>query len=239
MEAKPEPPRIILVRPQMGENIGATARAMMNFGVRDLWLVAPRDGWPNERAIAMAAHAAPIIENATVVETLEEAIADRVLVYGTSARLRHAMHRYYLPEEAVPNLLLQQKSAILFGAERTGLTNDELAACHGLITIPTDPEYGSLNIAQSVVLLGYLWWRGRAAAIELPEDKFRLAAVGEVEAFYRHLDENLENSGFYLSEERKPSAKRNLRAMLARFPLTSHDVQVWHGILRALTSKSS
>lgn len=238
MELKSEPPRIILVRPQMGENIGAAARAMMNFGLRDLWLVAPRDGWPNEKALAMAAHATPIIENARVVETLEEAVADRTLIYGTSARLRNATHHYLLPEEAVSQVCMQPKSAILFGAERTGLTNDELTACHGLITIPTDPEYGSLNIAQSVVLLGYLWWRGRES-YSLPEDAIPLAEAGEVEALYRHLDEKLEHSGFYLTEERKPSAKRNLRAMLARFPLTSHDIQTWHGILRAIGGKTS
>ena len=152
---------VILISPQMGENIGAAARAMMNFGVHDLRLVAPRDGWPNERAHAMAAGAFEIMPPVQVFDTLSAATADLHFILGTSARPRDMVKPTYTPRKAVQESLPRhaqgQRIGILFGAERTGLLNDEITACHGIITIPTNPDFPSLNLGQSVLLMAYEW----------------------------------------------------------------------------------
>lgn len=233
-------PSIILVRPQMGENIGAAARAMMNFGLSDLRLVAPRDGWPNPKAHEMAAHADGIIEAASVYDTFEDAIADCQGVFVTSARLRQFSVPMLSPEELAQELVQRserhEKTAIVFGPERSGLTNEEITRATGLITISTHPDNASLNIAQSVVILAYHWWVAGEGErkVESHLEASPPASAGEIEHFFQHLDEKLESGGFYHHPERAPAAKRNIRAMLSRLPFTSHDVQIWHGILRAL-----
>ncbi len=237
-------PAVILVRPQMGENIGAAARAMMNFGLSDLRLVAPRDGWPNPKAHEMAAHADTIIEAAKVFETFEEAIADCHAVYATSARIRQFAVPMLTPEETAASLVTQSrqqlKTALVFGPERSGLFNEEVMRAQALVTISTHPDNASLNIAQSVVILAYQWWVAQEAGEENMKDEGDTsppATAADVEYFFTQLDEKLEAGNFYHHPERAPAARRNIRAMLSRLPLTAHDVQMWHGILRTLTKR--
>jgi tRNA/rRNA methyltransferase len=152
-------PVIILIEPQLGENIGACARAMLNCGVTELRLVNPRDGWPSEKALASSAGADRVINDAQLFSTTQAAIADCDLVYATGARLRHLNLPIDTGEEAAPRLVAAARPAILFGPERTGLHNDDVALASRFLTIPLNPGFTSLNIAQAVLLVSYLWHR--------------------------------------------------------------------------------
>ncbi len=232
------PPSIILVRPQMGENIGATARAMMNFGLHDLRLVAPRDGWPNPKAHEMAARAKPIITGARLFPTLAEALSDCHQAYAVSARIREMTMPCYVPAQ-MQELPLSKPIALVFGPENNGLSNDDVALCHGLITIPTAPENPSLNLAQSVVILAYAWFQ-TTRAIDMPVNGVsdRQASIGEVEALHEALAAQLTASNFFSAPQKEALMRRNVRQMLTRMPLTSQDVQSLHGMLRILTAGS-
>lgn len=233
------PPCVILNRPQLAENIGSVARVMANFGLSELRLVAPRDGWPLERAWVSASGADWPLDNARVFERLEDAVADLQLVLATTARNRELRLPVYTPREAAEHARTAtvegQKVGLLFGAERTGLETDDLSLAHAIVTIPIDPKFKSLNLAQAVALCAYEWRMGVAAAPppafevkELPADR------GAMLGLYGHLEKELDDAGFFHPSEKKPSMVRNLRVMLARANFTDQEVRTFRGVITAL-----
>ena len=229
------PPSIILVRPQMGENIGAAARAMMNFGLTDLRLVAPRDGWPNPKAHEMSAHADGIIETATVFDTLSEALADRTYALASTARMRDLSLPVLTPREGAEALKNHERTALVFGPERSGLTSDEVAMAHGIVTIPTDAANASLNIAQSVVILAYEYWQAHGD-MPPPAPEAELANFAQLEGLLEHLVGELERKEFFHVPEKKASMQRNLRTLLTKAEFSAQEVQTLRGIVKALSS---
>ncbi|NWG46744.1 MAG: RNA methyltransferase [Alphaproteobacteria bacterium] len=230
-------PVIILVRPQLGENIGATARAMMNFGLGDLRLVDPRARWPNEKARAMAAGADAILEAAQLHARTEEAIADLTLVLATTARDRAMDKPVHTPEEAAALLrgavLEGGRVGILFGGERAGLDNDDVALARAIVTIPTNPGFGSLNLGQAVLLLAYEWFKAGPPGPVRTSVPSRAATGEELLGFFTHLEEALDVSGFLRPLEKRPSMVRNLRAIFHKAALTEQDVRTLRGVVSA------
>src|SRR3954465_4658196 len=234
-------PAIILSEPQLGENIRACARAMANFGLTDLRLVKPRDGWPNPKAEAMAAGAADLIAAAKVFDSVEDAIGPLQLVYASTARDRSMAKLILTPAEAALRLREAAESgiatAILFGNERAGLTNDEVALADCVITIPTDPGFSSLNLGQAVLLIGYEWFK---AGDETPPAQIDHGAAlpaprEELIRLFEHLEEELEKSGFLFPPGNRPGMIRNLRNILHRAQLTDQEVRTLRGVIVALT----
>ncbi|PCD75824.1 RNA methyltransferase [Pseudothioclava arenosa] len=234
-------PAIILVRPQMGENIGAAARAMLNFGLDKLRLVDPRDGWPNPKAVAMASGAAgKVLDHAGVFADVAGAVADCDFVFATTARGRELPKPIYTPEaamtEARARIKAGQRVGILFGPERTGLENDDITRANAIITVPVNPEFFSLNLAQAVLLTSYEYSRHTLEAVPVDPGLagFDLANQTEVEKLGDHFEERLEEAGFFFPEHKAPMMKRNLRNMWTRFGMTRAEVQTLHGALRQL-----
>lgn len=231
------PPAIILVRPQLGMNIGAVARAMLNFGLTELRLVQPRDSWPNPEAGPSAAGADSVIEGATLFDSLADAIADCHLAIGTAMTTRDMIRRVTSPAGAVAEMqALTTKSALIFGPERTGLTREDLLHCHALCTIPSNPEFGSLNLAQAVAVLGYAWVMGHGA----PPPTWLVnhegpAAGAELEGLITALEERLAAHGYFNPVAgRAASARRMIRNILTRPAFTGAEVQVLRGVVRSL-----
>jgi tRNA/rRNA methyltransferase len=235
------PPAIILSEPQLGENIGACARAMGNFGLPDLRIVKPRDGWPNPKAEAMAAQALPVIAAARVYGTVETAIAELGLVFAATARDRSMAKPVLTPAEAALQLRRAAErgiaSAILFGNERAGLTNDEVALADSVITIPTAPGFSSLNLGQSVLLVGYEWFKaGDATPAEIIDHAGgQPAAREDLIRLFEHLEDELEKGGFLFPPGNRPGMVRNLRNILHRAQLTDQEVRTLRGVIVALT----
>ena len=234
-------PAIILVRPQMGENIGAAARAMLNFGLDKLRLVDPRDGWPNPKAVAMASGAAgKVLDHAGVFPDVAGAVADCDFVFATTARGRELPKPIFTPEaamtEARTRIKAGQRVGILFGPERTGLENDDITRANAIITVPVNPEFFSLNLAQAVLLTAYEYSRHTLDAVPVDPGLagFDLASQTEVEKLGDHFEERLEEAGFFFPEHKAPMMKRNLRNMWTRFGMTRAEVQTLHGALRQL-----
>lgn len=234
-------PAFILVRPQMGENIGAAARAMLNFGLSHMRMVDPRDGWPNPRAVAMASGAAGrVLDHAGVFATLPEAVADCAYVFATTARGRDLTKPVMTPERAMEHARALsnagQKVAVLFGPERAGLENEDVARANAIISVPVNPEFPSLNLAQAVLLCAYEWRRqGSEAAPEvLALAGTELASAVEVERLGDHFEARLEEAGFFFPEAKAEGMKLNLRNLWSRMPLTRADVQTLHGMLRQI-----
>lgn len=236
-------PAVILVRPQMGENIGAAARAMLNFGLDDLRLVAPRDGWPNPRAVALASGAAGrVLDRARVYDTLPEAIGDLTRVYATTARGREMTKPVLTPAEAMTEaralVSAGDRVGIMFGSERAGLENEDVARANAIVTVPVNPEFPSLNLAQAVLLLGYEWARDQLPAQPMPTGRRPMGEVPasriEVERLADHWQDRLDAAGFFFPAEKAPGMQLTLRNMWARLPLTRADTQVLHGALRQL-----
>ena len=233
-------PAIILCAPQLGENIGAAARAMKNFGLSDLRLVAPRDGWPNEKADAMAAGAIDLLASAQLFETLAEALADLNLVYATTARERGITKEVLTPVEAAKRLrkaaALGEKTGLLFGNERAGLENDDISLCDAVVTIPT-AEFSSLNLGQAVLLNGYEWFR---QADTTPPARIehgplhRKPTRKEMYQLFDHLEGELRESGFLYPPDKQPPMVRAMRATLHRAQLTYLEVQTLRGMIVAL-----
>jgi tRNA/rRNA methyltransferase len=233
-------PSIILSRPQLGENIGAAARAMANFGLADLRLVAPRDGWPNEKANHMAVGAAFVNEKARVFQTVEEALGDLNLVYATTARDRGTTKEVLTPEEAAKRLrhaaARGAKTGILFGNERAGLDNDEISLCDAVITVPTS-EFTSLNLGQTVMIAAYEWFR---AADATPPARIehavwhRKPTREELFGLLDHLERELAASGFLYPPAKYDSVVRSMRATVHRAKLTYQEVQTIRGMIVAL-----
>lgn len=238
-------PSVILVEPQLGENIGTAARAMANGGLEDLRLVRPREGWPNRRARATASGADQILENAGLFETAAAAVADLRKVYATTARPRDMVKPCSTPRKAVAAMRSRRSGGrdcgVLFGPERTGLTNDHLVLASEVIVIPAHPEFTSLNLAQAVLVLGYEWFQsGNSRATDVP-DRFqrdsRPATSREVQDLFSHLEKQLDAAGFFYPPEKRPAMIRNLRNIFLRTDLTEQEVRTLHGMIKALSGK--
>jgi tRNA/rRNA methyltransferase len=234
----------VLVRPQLAVNIGMAARAMANFGLSDLRLVAPREGWPRidqhrETAYAAAAGAGALLDEARVFADVPEAVADLHFVYATTARERGQLKRIMTPAEAMPeaaqSVAAGQKRGILFGPERTGLDNDDVALADAVLTFPVHPDHASLNLAQSVLLCGYEWFKashGGAAPIETPV-RSPPATREMTLAFFEFLEDKLDERGFFRPEGKRPIMQRNLRNIFHRIGLTQQDVRtLWGAVVR-------
>ncbi|MEJ6394644.1 RNA methyltransferase [Gymnodinialimonas sp. 2305UL16-5] len=236
----PRQPAFVLVRPQMGENIGAAARAMWNFGLDRLRVVDPRDDWPNERAVALASGAGRLLENAGPYADLPEALADCTYVFATTARGRGLTKPVVTPERAMEQARAMAASggkvAVLFGPERAGLENADVARADAIISVPVNPDFPSLNLAQCVLLCAYEWRRqGEDVVPEVMELAGTDFASGvEIEALGTHYEERLEEAGFFWPPDKAPSMKLTLRNLWGRLPLTRADVQTLHGVLRQM-----
>jgi tRNA/rRNA methyltransferase len=232
-------PAIILSRPQMGENIGAAARAMKNFGLADLRLIAPQCGWPNERAQVLASGAADIIERARVFETAAQALADVQLVFATTARDRDVLRDILTPEAAATRLRAASSeglaTAILFGGERAGLDNDEMSLAEAAITIPT-AEFPSLNLGQAVLLIGYEWLKSADAtpAQRRRKTTAQPASRADMVALFEHLERELDAAQFLYPPAKKETMVRNMRAMILRSQLSDQEVRTIRGMIVAL-----
>lgn len=232
-------PAIILVRPQLGENIGKAARAMLNFGLTDLRLVAPRDGWPNPDAGPTAAGAGSVLESARVYETVEEAVADCTHIYATTVRNRDMPKPVATPKEAAAQMHSMigagEQPAILFGPERSGMTNDDVALADTVLTVPINPEYGSLNLAQAVILVSYEYFQGASeVAAYQPAHADGLANKEELIGLMEHFESALEAKGFYRSEGRRASQIRTLRNVLQNAAFSSQEVLTLRGVVKSL-----
>jgi len=235
-------PAIILVKPQMGENIGAAARAMWNFGLDRMRLVAPRDGWPNSKAVAMASGAGRVLDQIQHTDTTTEAIGDLNFVFATTARKRDLTKVVMTPERAMQHArqLIDggQKVGILFGPERAGLANEDIVQANAFISVPVNPAFASLNLAQSVLLLSYEWRRlAGQQAEQLDLSKTRFAEAQEVQAFTHHLEQRLDDVGFFFPEAKRNSMIENLNNMFSRLPLTDADVRTLHGVIKAIAER--
>ncbi len=235
---------IVLVKPQLAVNIGMCARAMANFGLDDLRLVDPRGGWPREATWAKAAYAAAasasaLLDRAKVFASVKEAVADLNYVYATTARERGQLKRVFTPAEAMPEAASAvaggEKRGVLFGPERTGLDNDDVALADSILTFPVSPGYASLNLAQAVLLCGYEWYKaahGGAAPIAAPE-RSPPATREMVVAFFEMLEGHLDARGFFRPAPKKPVMQRNLRNIFHRIGMTQQDVRtLWGAIVR-------
>ena len=235
-------PAIVLVRPQLAVNIGMCARAMANFGLTDLRLVSPREGWPRtgayrKGAYAAAAGAVHLLESAKLYDSVPEAIADLNFVYATTARGRGQMKPVLAPAEALPNTAARmaagEKRGLLFGPERTGLDNDDVALADAILTFPVNPAYASLNLAQAVLLVGYEWFRaahGDAIPYEV-EERSPPATREMTMSFFDFLEGELDKRGFFRPLTKKPVMSRNLRNMFHRMSLTEQDVRTLWGVV--------
>jgi len=233
-------PAFVLVRPQMGENIGAAARAMWNFGLDRMRIVAPRDGWPNSKAAAMASGAGRLLDEAVLADDLPEALADCSYVFATTARVRGLTKPVYAPERAMQvaaeKIAAGEKVAVLFGPERAGLENEDVARANAIISVPVNPEFASLNLAQCVLLTAYEW---RRASCEVEMERTDMAGADwatqtEVEKLADHYESRMEEAGFFFPEHKREGMKINLRNMWSRMPLTGADVRMLHGVLRQM-----
>ena len=239
-----ECPVVILARPQMAENIGATARAMMNCGLRDLRIVNPRDGWPNAVALPMAAGGKSIIETAQVFDSLAEAAHDISFMVAATARKRDMPIRASEPRAIVDELVQKAKKgrvALLFGPEASGLDNNEVVLADVAVSAALNPDYPSLNLAQAVLLLAWEW---RVAALSdlgsaSKSDDFdeNLAPIKERDYFFQRLENALDDSGFFSSADMAPAVKRNIRALINRAAPSRQEISTLHGIVQALTSQ--
>ncbi len=229
------PPSFVLVRPQMGENIGAAARAMANFGITDLRLVTPRDGWPNAKAKSMAAGA---IEEGhvhiTLFDNLSSALEDKQYAYATTARTRYIEKSVFSPDNAAQDSIKRGTTAFVFGPERTGLETNEIAQCHALIRIPTTPDFSSLNLGQSVLLMAYALTQQTIIA---PENNYKAAPLKQFDYFFDRFTNMIDEIDFFKEPSLRPVVLKNLRAMLMRADMTEQNINTLHGIITALTSK--
>ncbi|MCB2088074.1 MAG: RNA methyltransferase [Sphingomonadaceae bacterium] len=235
MSRPAEPPVIVLVRPQLGENIGKAARAMLNFGLVEMRLVSPRDGWPNPSAGPAAAGADIVLEQAKVYETTAEAVADCAHVFATTVRKRGVTKPVLTPEQAgqeVPSL--PGRSAFLFGPERSGLETEDVALARTIVTAPINPEFGSLNLAQAVILVAYELSKHHDLAMPTAEAPLPPAPQEELEGLIGHFQQLLEPKGYFLPESRSDATRRTLRTMLTKPGWNHLEVRTFRGILSSL-----
>lgn len=235
MPAKADKPVIVLVRPQLGENIGKAARAMLNFGLVEMRLVAPRDGWPNPSAGPAASGADVVLEKAQVFPDVASAVADCEHVYATTVRKRGVTKPVFTPEQAAKDIAtLPGRHAILFGPERSGLETDDVAVAKAIITVPINPEFGSLNLAQAVILCAYEWSKHETLAQPTVEEELPPAPQAELDGLIDHFTRLLEPRGYFQPESRTAATARTLRNMLTK-PRWNHlEVRTMRGVLSAL-----
>lgn len=233
-------PAVILMQPQMGENIGAAARAMKNCGLSRLHIVDPRDGWPNPAAVSMAAGGADILDHAGLHPTLREAASEYTMIGATTARKRGMSKPALTPMEAAMRMCAHAREggrpALLFGPERAGLDNDAVGMADFIITVPLNPQFASLNLGQAVLLMG---WEARKASMDIepldPEQDTSPPATAEDKAFlFDMLQQNLQEGGFFTSPDMAPVVMRNIMAMFQRAELTEQDVRTLHGMVKSL-----
>ena len=245
---------MILVNPQLGENIGFAARAMANFGLTDLRLVGPRDGWPNDKAHAAAAGAAFLVERASVYDSVESAIGGLNYVLASTARPREMVKPVLSPESSAVELRRRGQNAehcgVLFGPERSGLDNDTISLADAILTAPVSPDFASLSLPQAVLLFGYEWFKansvalslGRATACDGPATEGIAfpdtpATREELLGLFSHLEAELDRTGFLFPPEKRPSMVRAIRNMFHRMSATEQDVRTWRGIVASLSRK--
>ncbi len=232
-------PVIVLVRPQLGQNIGKAARAMLNFGLTELRLVAPRDGWPNPDAGPAASGADVVLEQAVVFDHVKDAIADCSKVYASTVRRRDLVMPVLDPEEMADQIAQsRQRSAILFGPERSGLETDEVALANAIVTVPINPEFASLNLAQAVILLAYEWSKRSDLAQPPVKDLESPAPHGELEGLMAQLDEALRAKGYYHPPSRTQATRNTIRTIFTKTGWSSREVKAVRGIIRALAEPS-
>ena len=229
------PPVIVLVRPQLGQNIGKAARAMLNFGLTELRLVAPRDGWPNPDAGPSASGADVVLEQAGVFDTVAEAIADCSLVFASTVRRRDLVLPVVDPEQMAGQITESSgRSAILFGPERSGLETEEVALANSIVTVPINPDFASLNLAQAVILLAYEWSKHSSLAQPPAKDLEVAAPHGELEGLMRQLDEELVTKGYFHPPSRTEATRNTIRTIFTKTGWSSREVKAVRGIIRAL-----
>ena len=241
MSASPErKPVIVLVRPQLGENIGKAARAMLNFGLTELRLVTPRDGWPNPSAGPAAAGADEVLEQAQVFETLTDAVADCAHVYATTVRKRGVTKPVVTPEQAAQAIHRDPgRSALVFGPERSGLETEDVALARAILTVPINPDFASLNLAQAVILCAYEW--SRQAGLEQPtvEELLPPAPQEELEGMIDQLMQMLEPRRYFFPEARAEATRLTLRNMLTKPGWNHLEVRTMRGVLSTLDKRNS
>lgn len=231
-------PVIILVRPQLGENIGKAARAMLNFGLTEMRIVNPRDGWPNPDAGPAASGADIVLEQARVFETLAEATADISHIYATTVRKRGVTKPVLTPEEAASEILQAPgKCAILFGAERSGLETDEVAVARSIITVPINPEFGSLNLAQAVILCAYEWSKHQKLASPPKVDIDPPAPQAELDGMIGQIFDMLDQRGFFFPPERAHATQLTLRNLLTKPGWNSLEIRTLRGVFSAFKDR--
>ena len=228
-------PFIVLVRPQLGQNIGKAARAMLNFGLTELRLVAPRDGWPNPDAGPAASGADLVLERAQLFDRVEEAIADCSHVFASTVRRRDLVMPVIGPEEMGERIAASpQRSAILFGPERSGLETEEVALANAIVTVPINPDFASLNLAQAVILLAYEWSRRAALAQPPAKEPESPAPHGELEGLIGQLDAELVTKGYFHPPSRTQATRNTIRTIFTKTGWSSREVKAVRGIIRAL-----
>jgi tRNA/rRNA methyltransferase len=239
MPQERQEPAFVLVRPQMGENIGAAARAMANFGLSRMRVVGPRDGWPNPKAVVMASGAGGLLDEAMLADDVAGAIADCQLVLATTARPRGLVKDVLTPEVGMAlareRIAGGERVAVLFGPERAGLENEDIAAANAIVSVPVDPAFPSLNLAQCVLLMAYEW--RRAGLGPVPDEPRETATAGEVQALADNWEGRLDEAGFFFPPDKAEHMKLNLRNLWSRLPLTRTDAQILHGALRQLVRR--
>lgn len=240
MTADNAAPAIILVRPQLAENVGTTARAMLNCGLSDLRLVAPREDWLSDKALAAASGADSLLRGARAYPGTAAAVADLHHVLATTARRRDMVKPLTTPRQAAEILgrvgAVGQRAGVLFGPERAGLANDDVGLADAIVEVPLNPAYRSLNLAQAVLLIGYEWFQAHGALVDMtpPAADSPPATQQELESFHDHLFRELEACGFLRLEEKKAVMKRNIRNIFQRAGLTAQEVRTLHGIVKEL-----
>ena len=233
-------PAVILIDPQLGQNIGMVARAMLNCGLTDLRIVRPRGGWPNKEAIAAASGADDLLDSAGIYDTTKEAVADLHRLYATTARPRGMVKTILTPREAAGDMRAAlsdgNATGILFGPERSGLVNDDIALADAAIAVPLNPAFSSLNLAQAVLLVGYEWFQSGSdtPARQLDVNEAPMAPKEEVINFFERLETALDETGFLFPPEKRPGMVRNLRNLFGRMEMTLSEVNTLHGIISSL-----
>jgi len=237
-KASDNKPVIVLVRPQLGENIGKAARAMLNFGLTELRMVSPRDGWPNPSAGPAAAGADEVLDKAEVYQALADAVADCAHVYATTVRKRGMTKPVMTPEEAAREIhATPGRSAIVFGPERSGLETEDVALARAILTVPVNPEFGSLNLAQAVILCAYEWSKLEALEIPTADDEMPPATQEELEGLIAHFEALLEPRNYFWPESRAEANRRTLRNTLTKPGWNSLQVRTLRGVLSTLERK--
>ena len=232
-------PVIVLVRPQLGQNIGKAARAMLNFGLTEMRLVTPRDGWPNPDAGPAASGADVVLERAEVFATTQEAIADCSQIFASTVRRRDLVMPVVGPTEMADTISSSaERTAILFGPERSGLETEDVALAHAIVTVPINPEFGSLNLAQAVILLAYEWSKRCDLAQPTAKELEPAAPHGELDGLIAQINDELDAKGYFHPPSRTEATKNTLQTIFTKTGWSSREVKAIRGVIRALVGPS-